>query len=111
MHWYVIGRLPGLIVDHIDGNGLNNQKYNLRHVTTRQNGQNLHIKKSSRFPGVYWHSTSKKWASMIKIGDTKKFLGNFDSELAAFNAYYLKLKEIGEIPHFFLKGEIKNAFI
>lgn len=41
MHHKVIGKPPvGKMSDHEDGNGCNNQRYNLRHVTNRENSQN-----------------------------------------------------------------------
>ena len=46
IHMFVMGKKQGFVIDHIDGNGLNNQKSNLRFVTHRGNGQNLHIEKS-----------------------------------------------------------------
>ncbi len=76
-------------VDHIDGNGLNNLRSNLRLVTHRQNMQNLtkgHY--SSKYPGVYWDKHREKWAVKIRISSTKsRWVGRFNSEDEAFKAY------------------------
>ncbi|MCK4525968.1 HNH endonuclease [candidate division WOR-3 bacterium] len=98
MHWEVIGKPPkGFVNDHRDGNGLNNLRENLRHVTIRQNGQNLkHGKRYSQYPGVSWHARDKKWVAMIRINGPQKWLGTFDTELEAFEAYRQAVNEIGE---------------
>lgn len=87
MHQAVIGKNSNLHIDHIDGNGLNNQRNNLRHVTPRQNSQNLHIPKSSQYTGVYWHKRDEKWMSQIRINGKVKYLGYFENEYAAHLAY------------------------
>ena len=98
MHHEIIGRPPkGFEVDHRNGQGLNNQQYNLRFVTRRQNQQNLHNKsKGSRFPGVYWHKRLKKWKSQIEINGHRKHLGYFVNEFEAFDAYGQAINDIGE---------------
>lgn len=98
MHHEVIGRPPaGKISDHEDGNGCNNQRYNLRHATSRQNSQNLkNIKKTSKYPGVSWNKEVTKWAAMIQINGKLKCLGRFTDELAAFEAYKKAVEQLGE---------------
>ncbi len=88
MHHLVIGRPPmGMMTDHIDGNGLNNQKHNLHHVTNRVNQQKRVQCKSSSFPGIHWCKRASRWISRIKINGKSKYLGTFNNELDAFNAY------------------------
>ena len=87
LHCAILGYKQGYIIDHINGNGLDNRKENLRHLTIRQNAQNRHTEKSSKFPGVFWDSRAKKWRSMIKINGDKKYLGSYADEKEAFNAY------------------------
>ena len=98
MHWEVIGKpSKGFITDHRDGNGLNNQQHNLRHVTVRQNGQNLiHGNRYSQYPGVCWHKKDKKWVAMIRINGPQKWLGSFDTEHEAFFAYEQAVNALGE---------------
>lgn len=85
MHRDILNTPEGMVPDHIDGNGLNNQKSNIRIVTVRQNAQNLHIKKSSRYPGV--SPQNKAWRARIKINGLNIELGMFPTEEEAHEAY------------------------
>lgn len=85
--------------DHRSGDGLDNQRSNLRSVTTRQNQQNQvnRSKQSSKFPGVHWNKRAGKWQSRITINGKRKHLGYFDNEEDAALAYIVALKQIDEI--------------
>lgn len=96
MHTMLLNTPKGLIGDHIDGNGLNNQRSNLRIVTHRQNCQNRHINKTSSFPGVYFNKNKRRWESQLRINGKRKRLGLFTSEQEAFQAYVNELQSIGE---------------
>ena len=96
MHQQIIGERNGFITDHINGNGLDNRRCNLRHVTSRQNQQNRHDKTTSKYPGVYWRKDRGKWASRIKINGTKKFIGMYENEQDAFNAYCKAVEMLGD---------------
>ena len=99
MHHEIIGKpSKGFETDHEDGNGLNNQRYNLRHVTHRQNCQNYkNIVKTSRYPGVCWYKEGKKWRATIKINGKQKSLGYFMLETDAFAAYRIAVEDLGQI--------------
>jgi len=73
---------PKVVVDHRDGDGLNNQRSNLRVCNNTQNMMNLvRIRPhSSRFKGVYWNKALQKWHSRISIHGHRVHLGFFDSE-------------------------------
>lgn len=97
MHRDIMGRSEGMQIDHIDGNGLNNQKSNLRFVTVRQNAQNKkNINKTSKYPGVRWDKDRNKWRANIYINGKTKHLGRFESEEDAFCAYRKTVGDIGE---------------
>ena len=98
MHHEVIGRSPkGFETDHRNGNGLDNQRHNLRHVTHRQNGQNLkNMRKSSQFPGIYWQKAYQQWSAQIQVNGKDKWLGRFVSETEAFEAYKQAVENLGE---------------
>lgn len=98
MHHDVIGYPPqNFVNDHRDGNGLNNQRHNLRFVTNRQNGQNRkNERSSSQFPGVYWHKQAKKWKAQISTNGNIKHLGLFLEEEEAFKAYCHAVEDFGE---------------
>lgn len=74
-------------IDHINGNGLDNRRENLRVATPRQNAQNLHILRSSLLPGVSWHKPSQRWKAQIKIDGHNYHLGLFDDEESASQIY------------------------
>lgn len=88
LHRFVMG--PGRAIDHVDGNGLNNQKSNLRFATDSQNQANRHHlppTKSSRFRGVTYHRGINRWQASIKVRGQSIYLGCFESETDAAAAY------------------------
>lgn len=89
-------------IDHIDCNGLNNQKNNLRICTNSQNAMNrIPIKgTSSKYKGVSFHNRDKKWYSYIKKNQKLINLGTFINEVDAAKAYDKKAIELfGEFAH------------
>jgi hypothetical protein len=97
MHREVLGTVPtGIEVDHIDGDGLNCQRNNLRFVTRRQNFQNRHIKRTSKYPGVSWDKINNKWRAGMNLNGASKNLGRFSTEEDAFRAYKKAVNIIGQ---------------
>jgi hypothetical protein len=88
MHRVILGLSPGQFADHIDGDGLNNQRSNLRVATRDQNRRNTGLMKSNRsgFKGVYFKPRIGKWIASIKDGRTKH-LGCFSTPEEAAKAY------------------------
>jgi hypothetical protein len=76
-------------VDHKDGDGLNNQRRNLRPATNQQNicNQIKHLNNCSGFKGVHWDKLHGKWRAMIQFDGHKKHLGYFMSKREAAQAY------------------------
>ena len=97
MHHVIKGKpKTGFVTDHVDGNGLNNTVHNLRYVSQRVNSQN-HINKrrkkySSQYPGVSWFKRDKKWCAQALIKKQARFLGYFNSEFEAAQAYQAAVK-------------------
>jgi hypothetical protein len=75
--------------DHRDGDGLNNQRSNLRPATRTQQNANRRadLGGTSRYKGVGWHKASNRWRAYIKISGRYQGLGNFDAEADAARAY------------------------
>lgn len=77
-------------IDHRDGNGLNNQRHNLRPATIKQNGRGFRRKNSgasSKFRGVSWFEAKQKWEAAIRVSGRKIYLGRFKVEEDAARAY------------------------
>ena len=87
MHRLITSCPNNMQIDHVNGNGLDNRKENLRIVTNRENGQNRHEITSSKYNGVRWHKASSKWEAQIKFNGKNRYLGVFDNELDAATAY------------------------
>ena len=96
MHRIIMNPQKNMEIDHIDNNGLNNQKNNLRIVTHQQNMMNSSkIKnKSSKFKGISWDKNRNKWYTEIFFSGKKYFLGRFTNEIDAARAYNTKAKEL-----------------
>lgn len=97
--WHSVLLLGVEKIDHRDGDGLNNQRHNLRPATTRQNGQNRRkvAAASSAFKGVSFHLRDRKWQARIKVSAARIQLGYFESEADAARAYNAAaLKYFGE---------------
>ena len=95
MHSVILPPLANLEPDHIDGNGLHNQKYNLRRCTSQQNRMNQRpqINTSSKYKGVHWDKQTSNWAAVIKVNQKSIRLGRFKKEKDAAHAYNLKAIE------------------
>jgi len=83
-----------LVVDHIDNNSLNNNVDNLQIVTNRYNASKDRKGYSSKYVGVYFFKSRKKWVSQIQINGTTKHLGIFHNEYDAYLAYQKALETI-----------------
>lgn len=88
LHWLVVGEpLKGFEVDHKDGNGLNNQRNNLKIVTRRKNQQNRIEHRKGQLSGCYYNKDRKKWQAQITINGIHKGLGRYATEQEAHDAY------------------------
>ncbi len=97
MHRQILNVPPGKFVDHINHNGLDNRKANLRIVTNMQNSWNKRKQKgeySSRYKGVSWAKRIGKWHTEIYCRGKKIFIGYFDDQVTAARAYDAKAAEL-----------------
>lgn len=90
LHRAVLGLTdPRVVVDHINGDGLDNQRENLRVVSTSQNiaKARLRMTNTSGFRGVTWDSPRQRWVAQIKVDYARKFLGRYYAAEDAARAY------------------------
>lgn len=76
--------------DHVNGDGLDNRRVNLREATKSQNGANRRKSvpgTASRFKGVSRHADGRQWRAQIGVNGEKVYLGLYLSEEAAARAY------------------------
>ena len=82
LHRILFKDLPkGMVVDHLNGNGLDNRRSNLRIVSHQQNTRNRSgSQKNSKsgVRGVYWHKQRGKWAACIRHNGKNISLGLYD---------------------------------
>lgn len=77
-------------IDHINGDGLDNRRSNLRFATNQQNGRNARKQvraTSSRFKGVSFSRVATKWEAYIKVDYKKRHIGLYLTEEEAAAAY------------------------
>lgn len=99
MHVLIMGQ-P--YIDHINGNGLDNRRSNLRPATAAQNAANRRMEQSglSSYKGVALVRASGRWIAHIGHEGKQSHLGVFASELSAAYAYDLAAREaFGEFAH------------
>lgn len=89
MHRAILNPPPGMQTDHINGDGLDNRRCNLRICTPSQNLANSRKRKgtTSQYKGVSWGQKSQCWTAAIDEGGQDVYLGHFDDEEEAAIAY------------------------
>lgn len=85
MHREIMSCPKGFVVDHIDGNGLNNQRSNLRICTSIENSYNRKINIKLKYKGVVFNG--KKYIASIWFKKKRIHLGCFNTEIEAANCY------------------------
>ncbi len=82
MHRQILGVKDGVFVDHINGDGLENRRFNLRVATNSQNQWNQSPREgTSQYKGVCWHVRDKKWTVGLMYRGKRIWIGQFDSEI------------------------------
>jgi hypothetical protein len=94
MHRIIMGNPKGFEVDHIDGDGLNNLRENLRICTVSENRRNRRKLDTtlSQYKGVssqYYvdGKPNRKWKATIRVWNKQIHIGSFCNEVDAAIAY------------------------
>jgi hypothetical protein len=96
MHRVILSRMVGRdlltsehFCDHINHDGLDNRRENLRVCTNQENNRNSRPSRngSSQYKGVYWQKQTKKWMARVGVDGKLIYLGLFTSETEAARAY------------------------
>jgi len=88
MHREILNLQKGMTADHIDGNGLNNQKSNLRVASQSQNGANSRkFAGKCKYKGIRYRKDCDMWRARIKVNYTDIPLGSYLTEEQAALAY------------------------
>jgi hypothetical protein len=96
LHRFVVGQIdPAFIIDHINGDTLDNRKQNLRVITRAENNKNMRkrINNTSGYTGV----TLKEglWVATIEVSNKKLYIGGYDTKFDANIAYRAAAKALG----------------
>jgi hypothetical protein len=86
----IISKTPlGKFTDHINGNGTDNRKYNLRICSSAENARNLPVNRrsTSGYKGVTWNKRTKNWRARIVFDGKEIYLGTYQNVIDAAEAY------------------------
>ena len=90
MHRFIMGETnPKILIDHKNGNGIDNQRHNLRRANSSRNNANTGKYKinKSGYKGVHWDKVEKQWVAQITADRKKTFIGRFSEKEDAAKAY------------------------
>lgn len=98
LHRFLTGAGKGQVVDHVNGNGLDNRDSNLRRCTVAENVRNSRGNKGKRFKGVFKRGNRNGrsmdgWFAAITINNRQKYLGHFLEQEDAAMAYDIAAKK------------------
>lgn len=87
LHRYLMRPPDGMVVDHINGNTLDNRRANLRIVTQAQNMQNMRLSNvnTSGERGISWCKQARKWQASIWVSGRLVYLGRYADHDEAIN--------------------------
>jgi hypothetical protein len=89
LHRFITNAPKGTIVDHINGNTLDNRKCNLRFCTIVENSRNRkrNMMNISGYKGISFKKRNNKWQAQIEVNQKAIYLGIFNTPEEAYKAY------------------------
>jgi hypothetical protein len=96
MHRRILKAQTGEKVDHVNQNGLDCQRHNIRICTSSQNHMNKTKRRagSSKYKGVCWSKCARKWQAQIQCDGKQFHLGLFNDDIIAARTYDSKAREL-----------------
>lgn len=95
LHKFLVNVMPGILVDHKNGNPLDNRRDNLRVCLPCDNAKNVKARDPDRISGVTYNKSNDKWMVRISIDGKETFLGYYETQeeankvrLSAEDKYY-----------------------
>lgn len=101
-HRLLMGAKRGQVIDHINGDPLDNRRSNLRLCTQKQNVRNSRPRKGteSGLKGVRWQSSTQTWCAQIMVDGRREYLGHFSTAEEAAQVYdAAAVRLFGEFAH------------
>jgi hypothetical protein len=89
LHRFILNAPPKTIVDHIDGNGLDCRKSNLRICTNKENvrHQKLHVDNTSGYKGITFDKRVGRWQAKIQVNQKHIHIGMAATAIEAAKLY------------------------
>lgn len=95
MHRFILNASKEFKIDHINHNGLDNRKCNLRICTVSENSMNQRAHGGkSKYKGIYWDKKYNKWRALIGLNGKQIHIGRYTNEITAALAYDVKAIEL-----------------
>jgi hypothetical protein len=96
MHRVILNAPRSLEIDHVNGNGLDDQRANIRLVSHAQNHQNRVSAQgaTSNYRGVYWSSVEQRWIAQVRLNGRRAFRRRFRDERTAALAVSAARREL-----------------
>ena len=96
LHRFIMNAKSGFVVDHINHNGLDNRKSNLRLCSHMENCYNSKLSRANKtgYKGVWWDKKRRKFEAYITANKKRKNLGRFELACDAAMAYNIHADEL-----------------